>query len=367
VRGHYPDLMGTKKLGPVRKEERRRYRARILSDTEARRPTPVTATKVCELVGVEPVTLRAARDREDVGAQAFVVALDAILGLGDRKDQLTTNTIIGALGRYWSLSYQAAMLKGVTVTYDMTEQRLKDMARELTVAGVNVEAIWSTLTGKPGKATRLPDLYELKRVSGQGHARGRRVELHDSELLDDVRYTILRDPQYERPVRHRLVRAEDKVSELPLRQDVCEERGYNIVNLNQRSRDILRMLEASRVRFYVEQFRADFEAMDDYSNDRLRADRNQLKGVVANLRAIYEATAGIMPERDGEAVVFRFGGRQEDGYITIRSRFFRAVNRRFEAADFWPEHVPGDLRDRWFGLDPITPRRYALSPDTTKS
>jgi hypothetical protein len=39
-------------------------------------------------------------------------------------------------------------------------------------------------------------------------------------------------------------------------------------------------------------------------------------------------------------------------YVELRSRFFRAVNRRFHAADFGPEHVPDALRTRWFGLAP---------------
>jgi hypothetical protein len=338
------------------------YRARLLNDAEAGRPTMTTAERVCELLGVDPATLRAARDPEDgIAAQAVIVALDTVLALGDRQEQLTVNTVFGALARFWSLSYRAAQLRGAMVTYDMTEATLKDAARELTIAGVNVEAIWGLLIGRPD-TTKLAQLYDWVRLPGRGHARGRRVELLDSPLLDDVWYAILRDPQYERPVPLRLLRGDDKTPELPLRQDVCEERGYNVVNLGRRSRDLLEILGAARVRFYVEQFREDFEWFDCYlkshprnSTRAQRAGRDQLAGVVANLRSMYAETAGIVPQHDGLAMA-QHGGRERHGYIMIRSRFFRAVNRRFHAADFWPEHVPGELRDRWFGLDPITPQ-----------
>jgi len=61
--------------------------------------------------------------------------------------------------------------------------------------------------------------------------------------------------------------------------------------------------------------------------------------------SIYQGTAGIVPQRDSD-------GR---GYVHIRSRFFRALNRRFHAADFWVEHVAADKRPAWFGLGPIPP------------
>jgi hypothetical protein len=355
--------MADRKRGPVEHGERALYRARLPNDAEAGRPTTTTAGKICELLDVDPATLQVAREREGhVAAQAFVVALDTVLALGDREEQLTVNMIFGALARYWSLSYRAAQLGGAMVTYDMTEQRIKDAARELTAAGVNVEAIWTLLRDGPAE-TKLSQIYDLVRLPGRGHARGRRVELFDSPLLDDVRYTVLRDPQYERPVRLRLLRANEKAPELPLRQDVCEERGYNVVNLGDRSRRVLDdILGAARARFYVEQFREDYETFDHYlkihprnSTRAQRAGRDRLAGVVANLRTIYEQTAGIVPENDGQALA-RDGGREKDGYITIRSRFFRAAHRRFYAADFWPEHVPGELRERWFGLDPITSR-----------
>src|SRR5262249_40695936 len=79
------------------------------------------------------------------------------------------------------------------------------------------------------------------------------------------------------------------------------------------------------------------------------------------LRGVYEQTAGLSKAPDRWWLV---AGNLEQtpgdrGYIEIRSRFFRALNRRFHAADFWPEHVPVEFRERWFGLAPIVAPFYA--------
>src|SRR5262249_7715294 len=140
--------------------------------------------------------------------------------------------------------------------------------RELLTAGVNVEAIWDLLirqTKPPAKPPKRPPkkplppphlglarLFMLRNARGRGHSTGRKVELHEGQLLDDVRYAILRDPQYERPERRRLLLADAKVpNDRPMQQSVCEERPYDVVKLEQRSKDVLAILERARLRFYV--------------------------------------------------------------------------------------------------------------------
>ena len=139
------------------------------------------------------------------------------------------------------------------------------------------------------------------------------------------------------------------------------------MNLGRRSRDVLEILEASRPRFYAEQFRDDFEALDEFVRTQpepahewhtsLRVRRHgydRVDQTVRGLRPIYEQTAGLADlRRDTE-------GR---AYVEIRSRFFRAVNRRFNAADFWPEHVPGALRERWFGVDDVAERGLVVDEE----
>jgi hypothetical protein len=323
-----------KKRGPVKRSERERYQALIADDAEWQRPELTTAKKVCELVGADPFAFRAPRvlDNADA-AQAFVVALDYLIQLGDRAPdsedggaQLLWNGIFDAVARHWSLSYRDAQQRGALATYNMTKPTIRAAWREMRWSGFDLEAIWKLLVHPTGA---LAQLYTVGRVSGKGHARGRRVALIEGQLLDDVRYAILQDRQYSRPDRRRLLLADEEAPPLPTRQVMSEERPYETVALGERSRRVLSLLEGARVRFYLDRFRQDYEADPDPA-----------------WRLIYEQTAGLVPE-----IEFGFDtpGR---GFVEIRSRFFRAVNRRFHAADFWPEHVPDALRTRWFGIAP---------------
>jgi hypothetical protein len=301
-------------------------------------------------------------EAELTAAQAFTVALDTVLDVGERGYRLTLNLVVESLARRWSLRYRAAQQRGATVSYDMAESTLKATWRELILAGVNVPAIWSLLirqtrpSGRPPTAARKPPhpqlmrLYMVSVAEGQRHGRGRKVWLDDADvpLLDDVRLAILRDPQYRRVESRRLLLADDDASPLPLRQDVCAEVGYNVVNLNQRSRHVLSTLEASRIRFYVSRFREDYEMLVNFLvthpawTRSQRRGRQTLQDVLNGLRGVYEQTAGL-----------------SGPVYYIRSRFFRAKNRRFHAADFWPEHVPAVFRERWFGVDtPHSPSGY---------
>ena len=67
--------------------------------------------------------------------------------------------------------------------------------------------------------------------------------------------------------------ADAKAPELPTRQSICEERPYDIVNLGQRSKNVLTVLENARLRFYVQQFREDFEALDEFRRYQPRPPR----------------------------------------------------------------------------------------------
>ncbi len=295
---------------------------------------------------------------------------------GDRSDtkegqpepgaRLTFNGLFDALAKHWSVRYRDAQKRGASVSYDMSEATLTgddDCAwRQPLAAGVNVEAIWALLirqTAPPKKPSkkplppphpRLARLYTLRCVRGHRYSPSRKVQLHEGQLLDDLRYAILRDPQYERPARLRLLLANAKAPELPTRQSVCEGRPYDVVNPSPWAKDVLSILESARFRFYIEQFREDFEALDEFRRTHTcrpsrklvvqRCAYDRVEQTVRGPRQIYEQTAGFTDlPRDGQ-------GRAD---VVIRSRFFRSLNRRFNAADFWPEHVAGDLRERWFG------------------
>jgi len=341
--------MSGSRRGPISRTDREKYRTLIADDVEWGRPTLATAKAVCELVGVDSFAFRAPRvpDNADA-AQALVVALDYLLYVGDQGPdgaQLLWNGVFDSVARHWSASYRDAERRGASVSYYMDPSTIRATWRELKWAGFDLEAIWEGLVGRTGG---LAQLCTIGRTSGKGHARGRRVGLIEGPLLDDVRYAILSDQQYERPDRRRLLLADEEARPLPPRQAMSEERPYERVMLSERSRRVIGLLESTRVRFYVGRFREDYDAHPD-------------PAWRAAWRPIYEQTAGlsVAPDRwslDGVDANVKSENRS---YVEIRSRFFRAVNRRFHAADFWPEHVPDALRTRWFGLTPRLTREPA--------
>ena len=138
---------------------------------------------------------------------------------------------------------------------------------------------------------------------------------------------------------------------LPIRHETCQERPYDLVQLGDRTREVLANLEASRARFHVKQFREDFEYLDEFLAMRLPQTAHQwhgreaIRSTLAGWRPIYEQTAGIGDvQHDAD-------GRE---YVTIQSRFFCAINRRFHAHDFWPEHAAAELRERWFSPEDVS-------------
>src|SRR5205814_1499478 len=68
------------------------------------------------------------------------------------------------------------------------------------------------------------------------------------------------DGQYHRRYKRRLLLAEEwKPRRRPVRQEVCEERPYNVVTLGEQSEHVLSILEQAQVQFNVEDFREDYE------------------------------------------------------------------------------------------------------------
>src|SRR5262249_34432130 len=144
--------------------------------------------------------------------------------------------------------------------------------------------------------------------------------------------------------------------------DICAERAYNVVKLGTASRRVLAHLEGARVMFNVEMFRRDFEVQAERLDAARRStsaqgdDYQKLQGFVSNHNAIYQQTNRIpfeaLPDNDD------YDGsplRPLSGFRWIKSRFFRATNRRYHAANFWPERVPKEFRARWFRVWTPTP------------
>jgi hypothetical protein len=349
-----------------------------------------------------------------VAQQSLVVALDAAITSADQSAKLTRNTLFDALARRWSPSYRRARRRGARISYDMTKATIEGAQREL-LAVVRFDTLWrivagawsqrSRTDGQPGGA--LNPLFWVSRASGEGHARGFRVHARlGSPALEAFEAMVERDGQYRRQQKRPLLFAEDdavaeqlwKPRKRPVRHETCAEQRYNVVNLGDRSERVLSILEGTWVQFNVEEVRADYEAaltalekskldrderrtigdalrsgaeVTDAQREQLREHR-RLRAFVSGYRRVYRQTELIPVETD--EIPYEFGDHWDSFAISrprrvwIRSHFFRGLNRRYHAANFWPERTPKQYRDRWFsfmvhvpgyvahvGIDPAEP------------
>jgi hypothetical protein len=126
------------------------------------------------------------------------------------------------------------------------------------------------------------------------------------------------------------------------------------------------------VQFNVEVFREDYEsARSTYLKGGPRPPQwqafDKLEGFVNGYRRLYRQTETI-PVEPGEWIVW--GDRPGDAEFSgpaprrpwIRSRFFRAENRRYYAANFWPERAPKAFRERWFSFSVHVPEQDHVTP-----
>jgi len=275
------------KRGPIPVQDQREYRARLKQwGTDARwgRPTEATASAVWNLLEDHlPCTLRDLLPQPSRAKEAFtpeelaesilaakqslVVALDcAVSSAGelrtkrrrDRTAMLTFNRVFAALAERWSITFRQS--EPACSIYDMAPEKVPTIYHELRYV-VRLDTLLD-IVGLPWKEikseTKNP-LYGLRWVP-KGR---RRVRLrHRSLTLAAFDRLILSDPQYRRRGARRILFAEDWTPQgRPVRQRVCAEQPYNVVNLGWSSERTLGHLEGARVAFNVDTFREDYKAI----------------------------------------------------------------------------------------------------------
>ena len=263
--------------------------------------------------------------------QSLLVALDcavsAAAGKRGRGAMLTFNRLFDTLGRRWSLSHRHARPAGVS--YDVDPARLPAIYHELLHV-VRVDTLYALVAfswDRSKDGTRNP-LYSVWVSKGRMIKRWVRLR-HGSADLQAFDRAVLADRQYRRTTPRRLLLAENWTPQKRRpRQDVCAEQPYNVVNLGRNSRRTLRHLEAARVRFNIDVFRMDYEEAEQAEPRTPAQD-----AFVDGYRPIYLETEGLSGTRH------------------IRSRYFRALNRRYHAANYWPENGPRKYRAPWFGVE----------------
>jgi len=342
-------------------QARRDYRAQLGPDADWGRPTKQTARAIWAVLKDDlPIQLDdllpkrgqgpgLAGDEYDaavlVAQQSLAVALDVAVVTDGLGGQLSFNRMLAALAERWSLTFADCRQRGIRSLYDLKESTVRQIWREMVLVGLRVDTLWAVVAGPWSRASLNP-LYHLSRIPQALGARrhGKRrdprpvrmgwsVEVRDSEIRRRFEAVLDADPYYRRPIEHRLYLASEPDHHARrIRQEWCEESPSNVVEVGEHSELVLQALEGARLRFNVETFRADFEAAEAAGD----------KDFVKTLRHIYDQTTGLMLEADDPT---------QPAYRTIRSRFFKAINRRYNALDFWPEHVSSEYRSRWFSFD----------------
>ena len=355
--------MDKSKVGPVSVSERRAYHAtldKLGSDAKWGRPEEKTAQCVWErLTDQLPCTLTGLLPRSKskqplppeeydrailTAKQSLIVALDCAITAGDRGAMLTKNLLFDALALRWSRRYRRARRRGARVSYDMRVETVLRVERELLVAGLRFDTLWQVVAG-PWSQAGINPLFSVRRARDRkGTPLGWRATVNaDSLALEAFEGAVEEDRQYRRrPSKRRLLLAEDQSSSRrPERGKVCEERPYNVVNLGERSRAMLTLLEGTRILFDLETFRNDYETLRAYHSGGHRPSTTtqwpgyrKLGSFVKTYRRLYAETEGL------------------DKHVWIRSRFSRNSNRRYQPLDFWPDQVQKDpFRSRWFRFE----------------
>jgi ribosomal protein S18 acetylase RimI-like enzyme len=389
-----------------------------------RRPNPDTAARVWSLIaeplGIKLDALLPGRQVCDAltvseytaavqdAKAAFVVAYDAAVSAAERKSMLTTNLVFDALAARWSDTYQhVRATTPATCSWDMRTETIHASWRDLQRNAIQLGALYRVLHGGADSKSQVDrGVYSATRAGTRGYS----VTVTDPVALAEYLAALARDPNY-RPRRHgrRLLLAEDQAAPARHACDVAAERPYNAAAPGPKSVEIIQQLEAARVSVHVPTVLEEIAEMEaavanlanelqrDYGVDvatlprprprspeaiapgrvqrlwrlrrRLRAvPTEQLAAAKALLvrydraRAQLDSVAGVRDRLRALAV----GRVPEDGHVTIRSRFRKELNRRYQAVDFWPAEITGKAfqRDLFAEAEPV---RTVIDADGRRS
>jgi len=283
---------------------------------------------------------------------------------------LTINSIFDALAARWSDRYREVREEGrAEVSWDMSLLTIRWSWRDLLRNGIRLDALWQTVG--PG----CPGLYTTSRVS----TRGRTVRVNREATL----YRAYRATNPRGAGDSRLLLADAEAPALVADRQVADERAYNVVVAGARSRDLISRLEAARlwvrVPSVVEDFdrltamatalreriqrEYDFDVATSPAKPRVPGKRSARQWAMKHLKHRNVPTVKALVEQWDTA---SGQWKQLEGIkdqlvpldredVEIKSSFYKIVNRRYQAAHFWPAEVVGkDIVERQ--LDADTPQ-----------
>lgn len=322
---------------------------------------------------------------DKVARKALVVVLDCFMIEGRMP---TFNAVFDALGAGWSDTFRDVTSNSRAFTaYDMREDTVRCIRRDLIRNGVHFEALWRVVTGQwsEGENCRNP-LFFLTLIPGRSY----RARLKPSLKGQQFEEAIQDDQCYRRPDRGwKLLLAEEKTPERAVRQEITAEHPYNVVHLGKESKRLLEIQEGARILFDVDTFKDDYDAakrkletvhmhlmmqridpgLSSQPPRKLKkAERLDGKEVPTerqiNVWTVFPQTQpeyrknrreawGMLHEYDRlEAFRTGLGGvydqvKNRTGLLPIKSGFTRVINRRFQPTHFWPTYVSTRAPERW--------------------
>jgi hypothetical protein len=320
------------------------------------RPTPDTARDVYALLN-DHVRLDGIHPDPLVAQQLLVVAFDAAVSAGRygnrlvrRADdslprlrrRLTRNTLFDAVARRWSDRYREARELGHAFTVgQMAEDTAKRCWRDLLVNDVALPALWDAVTAK----------NPLFRVRPSTRRDGYNVTLRPGATLRAFERLVRRDPVYG-PTRVKNVwwLWIDGEPQPPteIHRLICAEKPYNEVPVGGFTEEVLKIQEDTRLLFDAPAFVADYE--------RVRAAKKSIKLAMAAWSGHPQTMKMSWKHLDPEQQALRKRARKMTAFllefrsvyeqaaplkrvVTVRSAFYKVLNRRFQNAHFFPMAV----------------------------
>jgi hypothetical protein len=331
------------------------------------RPTRETAEAAAALLSAWlPVPLEDIHADRLTAQQLLVVALDSAVVAGrygkrrvrtERvpslrrvRQHLTRTKFFDVLARRWSPTHRQAREDGRAFSvFQQRESTIMGCRRDLLLEGITIQTLWEIVTGDN-------PLFRVRRAKRWED--GFNVTLKPGAILRGFERLVQQDTVYG-PSRvqnvWRLWVEDAPRPAVETHPAICAEQPFNVVEIGPGTTNLLKIQEDTRLVFDPAAFVADYEQirelrsairhqvarpgrtpMPDYDR-RLRARISKFRAFLLEFRFVYEQA------------------RKINGPVTIRSSFYKVLNRRFQPAHFWIMEVSGKLdraEPRWKEMGP---------------
>jgi hypothetical protein len=291
----------------------------------------------------------------DVAMIAFAVGVEVAVHAAREESSLFINDVFDALASRWSPTFRNT--PGCTIWGgEKCEETLITARREMVIAGVDLNGVWSAV------CNGIDGLYTASIIGGAGHSRGHALQLAEDDTLLQA-YERIVPPQ---PFgTNRILLADAPAPEPMIASWIVAEREYDVMNIGEPTREVIKALEATRL------FLDPTEVLDDVKRLTAQRKAHVWPGMIKawregmakqkvkssspmygaaikafmklnhRTRAEYDSIVGRL--RQAEAVARQVEQHQDsiddNGYIENKTAYYKTRNRRFQPLHLWPTEV----------------------------